>query len=86
MQAELAPFDLPCALLDQREVVSVDPVGEQQTGDLDMQGPVREGQLLCRFEPGVEALSVDLLLQAGENSIPDVHIHARSASWAAFAR
>src|SRR5439155_24833708 len=84
MQEQLAPFNLPGALLDLRHVIPADPVGEQQAGHLDVQRPLRECQLLCRLEPGVEALSVDLQLQAGEDSVPE--IHARSAAWAAFAR
>ena len=84
MEVELARFDLPRALLDQRQVIPADPVGEQQAGHLDVQRILRERELLRRPEPRVEALSVDFLLQAGEDSVPE--IHALSATWAAFAR
>ncbi len=84
MEVELARFDLPRALLDQRQVIPADPVSEQQAGYFYVQRALRECQLLRRLEPGVEALSVDLQLQAGEDSVPE--IHARPAAWAAFAR
>ena len=84
VQAQLTALDLLRAFLDQRQVVTADPVGEQQTRNFDVQRPVRERQLMSGSEPSIKTLSIDLLLQAVEDFFPDVH--AGSASWAPFAR
>src|SRR5262245_34317507 len=84
VEPKVVPLELTRAFLDQREVVAVDPVGEQQARDLHVKGPVGERQQLRRLEPGVEALSIDFLLQTRKDLVPDVQL--RPASWAAFAR
>ena len=72
-QPEVAAIQFVCRLVDEVQIVLTDPVCEQEARDLDFQIPPVERKLLRRSEPGVEALGVDLALEAGEDSIPECH-------------
>jgi len=80
---EGAAVELLGALRDERQVVPVDPVGEQGARHFDPKHAVCQGELVGRTEPGVEALAVHLGFEAGKDLFPE--IHARSASRCRFA-
>ena len=65
-------LDFRQRFLDDRRVVLGQPVAEERVGDADADRAVAIGHESGRLEPGVEAVPVDLRLDAGEDLVPDI--------------
>ena len=65
-------LDFREGLLDDRRVVFRQPVPEQRVRDAYTDSALAIGHEGRRLEPGVEAVPVDLRLDAGEDLVPDI--------------